>query len=496
MVRLPPGSQFAVTWGIPDDFGGMTGAMLHRSRAFVRLAGTPVDILTFDARPDYPDVEHRLREAGELIDGMRLLNLWDWLRDTPLEIGPTPPVPNDAPASGGRAVGIAGTLDLEKHTFSPLQPDPAFVSTHRGAAELSRTQLAPDGVTAAQVDYYREDGTLLASDRREAGARSVVLCDAAGAPLRSFGSIWGLYRFWIDRLRGRGPSFLIVDSKTIARAMLTYRRKSAVTMHVVHSSHLAGAELPAGTIRQTRQEVFANLDGFDAVVVLTERQSRDIQSLLGPVPNLVVVPNGRDQSGAVAPLERPANTGIVLAGLTGRKRVDHAVRAIADATVPPGVTLDVFGDGERRASLETLRDDLGLASRVRFHGHVPGARARLADASFLLLTSTSEGFPLVLLEAMAAGCIPIAYDVPYGPADIIRDGRNGFLVPAGDEVALARAIAELQAMSPRLVTRMRREARSAASAFSDEAVTRTWADAMRRSALRKAKEWARSHLVG
>ena len=67
----------------------------------------------------------------------------------------------------------------------------------------------------------------------------------------------------------------------------------------------------------------------------------------------------------------------------------------------------------------------GALARVR-----PDARRELATASFLLLTSRSEGSPLVLVEAMAAGCLPIAYDVRYGPSDLIRNGRNGFLVRA------------------------------------------------------------------
>ncbi len=473
LVKFPRGRQFAVTWGIPDDFGGMTGALLHRSRAFVRLAGTPVDILTFDARPDYPDLEQRLREHGELIDGMRLLNLWDWLRENALPQDP------------------AGKLDLEKHKFDPLPIDPALVSARRGELELSRTRLAADGVTALQVDYYRADGTLLATDRRANDGRSVVLCDPTGKPLRSFGSIWGLYRFWLDLIRAGEPSFLVVDSKTIANAMLTYRRKNAVTMHVVHSSHLVGNQRPIGQIRESRRRVFEHLADFDCVVALTARQKKDIEVLLGTVPNLAVVPNGREFDASAA-LERPVDRGIVLASLTARKRVGHAVQAISRAG-SDALTLDVYGDGEQIAALESLRDELGLGERVHFHGHDRGARARLGDTSFLLLTSTSEGFPLVLVEAMAAGCIPIAYDIPYGPADIIRDGVNGFLVPAGDQAALAGAIARLQSMSARRVTKMRRKARRAASAFTDLAVTKTWATTMRKAERRKAAGWAKAH---
>src|SRR5688572_29540953 len=86
---LPPeGRQLAVTWGIPDQFGGMTSALLHRSRAFMRLAGREVDIVTFDTRPDYAAVRASLTESGALVPGIRLRNLYEELRMTALDAAP------------------------------------------------------------------------------------------------------------------------------------------------------------------------------------------------------------------------------------------------------------------------------------------------------------------------------------------------------------------------------------------------------------------------
>lgn len=486
-VRLPKGRHFALTWSIPDNFGGMTSAMLHRSRAFVRLGARPVDILTFDARTDYPEVAKRLRESGELIEGMRLLNLWDWMRAYE--------IPTD----------VAGTLDLEKHVFTPLGTDPAYFSGVRGDVELARTRYAIDGTTALQVDYYREDGSLLVSDRRDArsrgtlGGRSVVLCDAAGKPLRSWGRVWAFYRLWLDILRDREPSFMVVDSKTVANFMMTYRRKRAVTMHVVHNSHLQGEKRPIAPLRASRRPVFENLPDFDAVVVLTKRQKADIEALLGDTPNVRVIPNSRDLPTEVAEdLERPIGRGIVLAALTSRKRVDHAARAALEAAEvgDEPVTLDVFGDGEERERLQWTLDYLDAGETVRLHGYDSRARDHLADSSFIVLTGRTEGFPLVLVEAMAAGCIPIAYDVPYGPADIITHGRNGFLVAPGDEAGLTDAIVALQRMSPRKVARLRRRARKAAAKFSDSAVTATWAREMRLADARKRAAWELKQQAG
>lgn len=426
--------------------------MLQRSRAFVHLGGATVDILTFDARPDYPEVEERLRASGDVIDGMRLLNLYDWLRENPLP---------------------GGSLRLERHPFAPLGP------AEQGA--LTRTRTAPDG-TVLQVDHFRRDGSLLLSDRRDVrqtralGGRAVVLCDASGAPVRSWGRIHYLYAAWLDRLTRKKPSFMIVDSKTIARFMLTYRRPHVTTVHVVHNSHLAAD----GGFRESRRDVFERLTDFDSVVLLTDRQRHDVRAMLGRVNNLTVIPNAAPEVEAGA-LDRDARRGVVLASLTARKRVDHAMRAAASVE---GVSLDVFGDGELRSRLERL-----TTPSVVLRGYRPDARRELETASFLVATGSSEGLPLVLIEAMAAGCIPIAYDVPYGASDMI-DGTNGILVPSGDEAALAAAIRTLATESPAALARRRRHARRTARRYTDAAITARWRRELRVAARRHARALA------
>jgi poly(glycerol-phosphate) alpha-glucosyltransferase len=469
--RLPKGRQFALTWGIRDDFGGMTSAMLHRSRALVRLGRRPVDVLTFDARPDYPSLAHRLREDGELAAGMRLFNLYDWFREHP-----SPLRPDGTPVPG-------------EFAFTPLGSGPVHESGLREGTVMHRTRRAADGAVL-QTDHYREDGSLLLSDRRDThaegrlGGRSVVLCDTAGRPVRAWGAIWPFYRLWLDLVRDGEPSFLVVDSKPVARFMLTYRRRRAVTLHVVHNSHLDGEGRQSGRIKESRRPVFEQLGRFDAVVLLTPRQKADVEAMLGPSPNLCTVPNSRNvvPPGRQRP-ERPPGRGVVIASLTRRKRVGHAVRAVAAASARAGggITLDVYGSGAERRALRKLVDRLEVRDRVRLLGHRPDARDQLAEASFVLLTGSTEGLPLVLIEAMAAGCLPVAYDVPYGPADVITHGRNGFLVEQGNVAELTEAVVRLAGLPAKEIARMRGQARRTAKRYSDAAVTRQWAREMRRA---------------
>ncbi|GAA1769527.1 hypothetical protein GCM10009747_33340 [Agromyces humatus] len=479
---MPQGRQFAVTWSIPDDYGGMTAAMLQRSSAFSRLGGTPVDVLTFDARSDTADLEKRLRERGVLHHGVRLVNLYDWLRRHPLP---------------------GGALRSERDVFTPLAEADATATRRRGDTVTSRVRSDEHGRTL-QVDHYRDDGTLVLSDRRDTrrrgvvGGRSIVLCDPEGLPVRSWARIWPLYTAWLDALSARRPSFMIVDSKTIARFMVGYRRPHVITAHVVHASHRSGAG-EAHPVRASRRDVLERLDGFDLVAVLTRRQAADIDHDVGRTPNLVVIPNSRPGSGASAGGmrgdhrnlggsggARDPDRGVVLANLTPRKRVSHAIDAVQRARgagrSATRLRLDVYGDGESRAALERR---IGRDTAVRLLGFDPDARRELATASFLLLTSRSEGSPLVLVEAMAAGCLPIAYDVRYGPSDLIRNGRNGYLVPAGDVDALAAAIVRLRELPVHRVEAMRREAMRSARRFDEARVTQIWARELHRAAVRR-----------
>lgn len=471
---LPPGRQLAITWSIPNAFGGMTAAMLRRSRSFARLASAEVDVLTFDGRPDYPAVRARLTDLGELVDGVRLHNLYERLRTE---------------------VAAPGAIDVEP-AVAGMRDAVRREAGQDGAARLE--VRSPDG--RARIAHLRADGSLAVLDERErpAGPRRLITAfDADERPVRQWRSARACYAEWIAEVAGvagggDGDAFAIVDSKTAARFMAHIRVPGLVTLHVVHNAHLEPGSGPLGHLRASRRDVLARPDRFDALVLLTERQRADVTALLADPGNLAVVPNAADLpagSGAVDDVAddaaRPPASAAVVANLTPRKRVDHAVRAIRlarDAGTPAELT--VVGDGPELGRLREVARRAGVDRVVEFAGHRPDAAEAFAAASVALLTSTSEGAPLVLLEAMARGCIPIAYDIAYGPADLIEHGVNGFLVPPGDEAELARTIAAVAGLPPLRRAGLRRAARATARRFDEATVAARWGAVQRAAAER------------
>lgn len=100
---------------------------------------------------------------------------------------------------------------------------------------------------------------------------------------------------------------------------------------------------------------------------------------------------------------------------------------------------EIAGEGDERARLEGLIAQHGLQDRVRLVGW-RDASAFLATGDVFAFPSYQEGFPLVLLEAMAVGLPAVSAAIP-GPVEMIADGADGVLVPPGDPAALARGLA-------------------------------------------------------
>ena len=111
------------------------------------------------------------------------------------------------------------------------------------------------------------------------------------------------------------------------------------------------------------------------------------------------------------------------------------------ARIPHAAFL-VVGRGRLREELEAHTRRLGVASHFRFLGHRDDVSDLLALCHVFVLPSLSEGMPLALLEAMAAGVPPIATRVG-GVSEVLEDGKTGLLVPPQDSDALAKGIVSL-----------------------------------------------------
>lgn len=248
----------------------------------------------------------------------------------------------------------------------------------------------------------------------------------------------------------------------------------ARVLYQVHGGQLPQKFLGGG--RLTGAFLRCTLRLPDVVVVLASVELDAYRAYLPGRP-VALVPNGidcerflRDGRPAAEP-QAPLRLAFIgrLARDKGVFEILEAMRLAREAGV--AARLLVAGGGPDEAGLRQRVHELALKREVTFVGVLDEqAKARLLGQSdVLLLPSYNEGLPYALLEAMAAGAVPVVTRVGAVP-DVVTEGRHGLFVPCADPQALAEAIGSLAADRASLARMRAACRRRVASAFSIERV--------------------------
>ena len=208
-----------------------------------------------------------------------------------------------------------------------------------------------------------------------------------------------------------------------------------------------------------------------------------------------VVQNGVDLSLVPQETSNVPRAVISVGTLKARKCMDRTIAAFARlADEFPDATLTIVGVGELREQLERQIEELGLTGRATLTGglaHEDVLRA-MGKSDLFVLPSWGEGYGIVYIEAMAAGCIAVGAK-DEGIEDTIADGENGFLVPAGDVDAIERVMRDVftnRGAYDALRERGRRDARALTWAKNAEETEAVYREAIGRYA---QKQGRRSH---
>jgi glycosyltransferase involved in cell wall biosynthesis len=188
---------------------------------------------------------------------------------------------------------------------------------------------------------------------------------------------------------------------------------------------------------------------FDAVIAVSRPLGDRLARSGVPRSQLHVVPNAWQRS--AEPLERAAarralgleQEAIVL-GWVGRlseeKGPDVLIESLRHVKDIP-ITVSIIGDGPRQRSLRVQAERLGVSDQIRWHGVVPNAERVFAAFDLFVLSSRTEGTPVVLFEAMAAG-VPVVSTAVGGIPDVVS-AEEALLVRSEDPRALAAAMRDV-----------------------------------------------------
>ena len=211
---------------------------------------------------------------------------------------------------------------------------------------------------------------------------------------------------------------------------------------VVESHTMCKAEKidGSGWLRRMHIHLFKrNIRKADLVVALTEGDAEDWRRIN---PNVFVIPNvvhinESEQYNALT------NTSVIYVGRFSQQKDISSLLQIWKRIHEkhPDWQLRIYGDGELKEQYMPIIQ--GMDANIHVFPPTPAIMEKYFESSILILTSLYEPFGLVLPEAMSCGLPVVAFDCPYGPADIITDGVDGFLILDRNIEAFADRVCQL-----------------------------------------------------
>ena len=334
--------------------------------------------------------------------------------------------------------------------MSPLHIVHGVLSLDVGGLERVVLSLVRAGVRRGQkntVVCIEKPGEL-ADEVRSAGAEVISL----GKPPGRHREFIHRAREVLDRLK---PD--LVHTHQIGAAWYLGSAAARQSLPVLHTEHGNQFARDSGGVARLKSRLFywktsRLIDRF--CCVSADIAAAVIRWRTIPRAKVEVVPNGIDTGAENGGCDRDAvrnSLGIPLdarvIGTVGRlaevKRQDRLLRAAASSMLRfPNLWILIVGDGPERNRLHDLAMTLGISDRVCLAGYQPEPSRYLRAMDAFALTSQSEGLPISLLEAWAAG-LPVVCTSVGGIPDVVAEGVNGLLVPNDDGSDLARALSRI-----------------------------------------------------
>ena len=262
------------------------------------------------------------------------------------------------------------------------------------------------------------------------------------SPWRDLRGFAELYRL----LRRRRPDVLHASSSKagVIGRLAAVAARVPVRIFTVHGWAFSAHSGAAAVLYRWADRIAGR--ATTATICVSQRERADgLRARTCRADRTVVIPNAVDVDAyPQAPLDRTVPRLISVGRLAAPKDWSTLLFALTELDAETFAELVIVGDGPDRERVEDELARSSLGRRVRLLGVRDDVPGLVSDADVFVLASRSEGLPLSVIEAMAAGLPVVASDVG-GLRELVRDGETGVLVPSGDPAALGDALRPLLA---------------------------------------------------
>ena len=246
--------------------------------------------------------------------------------------------------------------------------------------------------------------------------------------------------------------------------------KLALMCSFLKANKLITLEHVAFTSRPKTVQIASKLlySNYQKVITLTQNDQGIFEHFHN---NVVTIPNF--SSFPIQPTQNNSKVIIAIGRLTDQKNFTHLLQAwkLIQKQIPEW-QLHIYGEGEEKQLLQNYINTHELTN-VALKGETTSVNDVYSHAAFFVMSSKYEGLPMVLIEAQSFGLPIISYNCPFGPADIISDNKNGFLVENQNPNKLGDTILKL-ATSPDLLNNFSKQALINAEKYQPTRIINIW----------------------
>ncbi|WP_145523335.1 glycosyltransferase [Virgibacillus sp. SK37] len=484
---------FFTTESIPLKFGGLTRAMFRRAYLFSKRFNNEIQILTFKYSLELDEIKDYLNQEKFTNDKVRVINMYDFLSEleSNKKDGNIEEISIDRHAikesiENGTVKEFKGKNNTLRKKEYLQNGKLILIEEYNNFGDLIRLRKFNQGYLASEY-FYRSDQSIYMikefDSTNKSKVKEILLLNKNQNVFKRFKSHRNLQMFFMERkINEHKKTYLINDSRKMDELIINFNKKPIKKLFVIHSTHLRPPYDVFSTVRLGNRYLFNNIGLADGIVFLTEHQKKDVVERYGERPTYNVIPHFIDK-GSKEKIDKKLDTRfVVVSRLHEEKQLDHIIRAfklVDDAG--KSFVLDIFGMGKEKDKLEEMISELSLQNKVKIHGFTENPSKEFSNSIGSILTSKYEGFGLTILESLVNGCPVIAYNLKYGPSDMIEHGVNGYLVEPNNITELAETIKGYIALSNQEKNNMYMNASRSAAVFSEEVFLENWKKAFEKA---------------
>ncbi|WP_179288965.1 glycosyltransferase [Bacillus sp. 7894-2] len=468
---------YMLLYDIDVNKGGITSVMLSRSRELSFRHGYDVDLISLDYKDNYDEIQEKLINDGRLYSKVNIINVHNYYREKYCN-GKVrrEQLKNYKSVSSLNEDGYyVQDSEYKNKQYARYFKDGLYIKYKKWSKDgrlthidyfnenrnrTAREEFHREGYCRLKTYYdltsnepkqelhYTKDGFCFLSkwfNHKNGKIQRIYLFNRQTQKVHEFKNNKEFHVYFLNEICGeqKEKPFLICDGVGSASKVLSMKPEAAHRIYSIHTNHFDYPHQYGSPIKADHITLLNNLENEEALVVLTESQKKDIIKQFGDYKNVYVIPN------FITPikdfkLNQDPRLVTMISRYHPEKGIDEAIMAFKRVIKHiPDARLEIYGHGEDEERLAGIIIDLGLKEQVKLKGYTTKIGEVLGRSSLTILTSQFEGLNVVSLESMSCKVPVVSYDVNYGMRDIIDHGKNGYLVPHGDQNGLADRIIEL-----------------------------------------------------